>query len=232
MKKIRLIVSIVALVLNAYMPFVALVVKFGSYNVEITHAVVPAIIPSVVSLALAVLVILGRKEICVPVRVITLSNVAMSIVSFAVYLLYSNSTAATIIAIVTFVSATVAATAVVKRIALRIIVPVISVLLGVAAFFFALLLALALAFGQRKIVAQATSPNGEYRVEMVSGLITTQYTSSNLELIKKSDEVYLPFVHLYPDGRQIWSGVFQSSDGLSFKDNNTVVVKGQEIKIP
>lgn len=230
MKKLRLISLVLSLALNAYMPLVALVRKLGNYNIEISSATVMALIPAIVTLSALVLAIAVKEETGIPVRVISLVNILLAALSFCAYLMYSDGTGAFIIAIVTFVLAVATATALVKRLAFRITVPVISVLFGGVMFVVALILAIALAFGERRVIAEATSPDGEYRVEMLGSLIDA--SSETLELIKTDDEIYLPFVHLFSDGRQIWSGQFEATDGLRFKDNFTVVVKGEEIAIP
>ena len=230
MKKLRLISLVLSLALNAYMPLVALVRRLGDYNIEISSATVMALIPALVTLGALVLAITVKEETGIPVRVVSLVNVALAVLSFCAYLMYSDGSGGFIIAIVTFVLAVATATVFMKRLAFRITVPVISVLVGGAMFVVALVLAIALAFGERRVIAEATSPDGEYRVEMLGSLIDA--SSETLELIKTDDEIYLPFVHLFSDGRQIWSGQFESTDGLYFKDNTTVVVKGEEVTIP
>ena len=230
MKKLRLISLVLALALNAYMPLVALVRKLGNYNIEIKSATVMALIPALVTLGALVLAILVKEETGVPVRVISFVNILLAAFSFCAYLMYSDGTGGFVIAIVTFVLAVAVATVFVKKLAFRITVPVISVLVGGAMFVVALVLAIALAFGERRVIAEAESPDGEYRVEMLGSLIDA--SSETLELIKTDDEIYLPFVHLFSDGRQIWTGQFEETDGLYFKDNSTVVVKGEEVAVP
>ena len=229
MKKLRLISLILSLILNAYMPLIALIRKLDDYNIEISSAPVMALISALVTLGTLVLAILVKEETGTPVRVFSFVNILLAALSFCAYLMYSDSTGAFIIGIVTFVFAVAVATVCVKRLAFRITVPVISVLFGGALFVVALILAIALAFGERRVIAEATSPDGEYRVEMLGALIDA--SGESLELIKTDDEIYLPFVHLFSDGRQIWSGQFESNDDLYFKNDTTVVVKGEEITI-
>ena len=229
MKKLRLISLILSLVLNAYMPLIALVRKLGDYNIEINSAAVMALIPALVTLGALVLAILVKEETCTPVRVISFVNIPLAALSFCAYLMYCGSTGAFIIGIVTFVLSVAVATVFVKRLAFRITVPVISVLFGGALFVVALILAIALAFGQRRVIAEAESPDGEYRVEMLGTIIDA--SNESLELIKTDSEIYLPSVHLFADGRKIWSGQFEADDDLYFKNDTTVVVKGEEITV-
>jgi hypothetical protein len=230
MKKIRLISNILSLALNAYMPIIALVRKLGDYNVIINSAPVLALIPLFVTLGALALAIAEKERTGVPVLVISLVNVPIAALSFCAHLMYSDNTGAFIIGTATFVVAVAVATLSVKRLALRIILPAISVLFGALMFVIALILAIALAFGQRRVIAEAVSPDGEYRVEMIGGLIDA--SSDSLELIRTDEEIYLPFVHLFCDGREIWSGRFETGDSVYFKDNSTVVIKGEEIKVP
>ena len=230
MKKLKLISVILSLALNAYMPLIALVRWLGDFNIEIKSAIFAALIPALVTLLALILTALSKSETGRSARIISLVNVPAAALSFCAYLMYSDSTGAFIIGIASFVFAVAMATLSVKRLAFRITVPVISVLVGGAMFVVALILAIALAFGQRRVIAEAESPDGEYRVEMLGSLIDA--SSEALELIKTDNEIYLPFVHLFSDGRQIWSGQFEADDDLYFKDDTTVVIKGEEIAIP
>ncbi len=227
-KKISIIVSLITV---SYMPLCFLSAEFFDCNIKITHPV----ILSVINLSVAVFTIVcsfaQKTNIGLSMKIISAMLIPISAVNFSLYFIFSEGSATAIISSVTFVIFSVAATKNIKPTALRIIISIGCIAISIVTFVVSLIFAIALGLGKKDAVAVELSPDKKYRAELTeqSSIINNGYT---LNLFCTENDTRLPFIHIFPNGKELWSGKVEEIDSFYYwKNNNTVVINGNEIKI-
>jgi len=229
MKKLRNILFVLALVLNAYVPAAAACAAILDLNFKIySPAALAAITFGVTLLALIFSFLCGSQSLLnkISAPVITL----LSIADFSVFLIFADDATATVFCILTYAASVALAVKSFSFLLVKILFPIVSTVLGVATFLLSVILALALALGNRSVTASSLSPDGRYRAEITSQSAISK-NGYSLIIYDTENEVRLPFIRIFPDGEAIYSKSEIDPDGLSWENSNTVKVNGERFTV-
>ena len=229
MKLTRNILIIFTLILQSYFPISAISSSLLDFNVRIYSPVFLSAIALTVTLAALVFSFISgppslHNKILAPI--ICLASAA----NFSLFLIFADNSTATVLCILSYALSVVLAIKCYSFLIIKIIFPIAALVLGAATFAVSIILAVALALGNKTVAASSLSQDGRYRAEITSqGALTKN--SFSVVIYDTDDEVRLPFIHLFPDGRSVFTGSDISSAKMSWENSNTLIVNGERIII-
>lgn len=226
-KKTAIILSLISIL---YIPICFLIAHIFDLNIKLLFPSAAALIQLAVSVFTLVFSFINKEKTGFVFKILCIALIPLSAINFAIYFIYSSSTAATLLAAISFILLSITAIKNVKFIAFRILIPLGCVTVGIITFVVSLILAIAIGLGAKEVINVEISPSGKYRAELTeqSAIINNGYT---VELFSFQEDTRLPFIHIFPDGKTVWSGKLEENYSFFWENNSTLIINGEKITI-
>ncbi len=227
MKQINKILLILSLVVHAYFPFCMLFSKIFNLSIRLYFPLIPSVINLTVTFAALVFSFLYSVPSFFD-KILAVILTPIAALNFSFYFIYSENTAATILGIASYILVAILTMKTLKSIASRIIIPITVIAIGAVTFVLSLIFAIVIGLGNKDPVVTAISPSGDYRAEVSErdAIISNGYI---VKLYDTEKEFNPPFILLYPEGKEIWSGVWDENSSIEWKDEKTLIVNSEII---
>ena len=230
MKLLKKLSILAALLAGAYIPVCAFLASSLDLYIRFRLPAVSALIPLLITLGALAIAFVVPGSVGIVSKIFSIALIPVSAINFAVYFIYSESSAGIVLCALSFILASVLATKTVRFIAFRILIPLCSAGVGIITFALAVILAVAVGLGRKDVLYIKESPNREYRVELTEQNLSSNGVSLVLYEVKK--DTRLPFVSLVPDGKALFSGKLSDKSSLpEWKDGRTVIFDGKEFSV-
>jgi len=226
MKITNRILVILTLVFHSYFPISVLIAKASGMGVSVSLPIIPAIITAALTVAATVFAFLYSTPAALE-KAISVLLAPITAVNFAIYFIYTSSTAAIVLIMISFASIAVILVKQNKSLVMRVLTPIIMAAIGIFTFAFSLVLAIVIGISTRPVETALVSPDGELRAE----LYKKSSSSYEVRLITVDDEANLPFLTLTPRGETVWSGKWEESFTMEWQDADTLTFGGTVIEV-
>lgn len=227
MKLINKLLTVFTLIIHSYLPVCLLSSVLFDLNVRFYYPLIPSIITLLFTLSTLIFAFVFSESSPLT-KILSVIILPLSAINFSFYFIYSQSTPATVISIVSFVLAAILTVKNLKHIALRITFSIIAAAIGVITFVLSLVFAIAIGLGTKSVIYTSVSPSENYRAE-VSNQNSIITNGQNIIIYDTDKEFRPPFIHLFPDGKIVFSGKWDESSTIDWQGDE-IIINGEHIK--